>query len=138
MKRWLSRLIIAAAELSPEQAALLVAVGLIAGVYPISGVPTILCLLAACGLRLNPVTPQLVNHMSAPLQWALLLPLGRVGARLCGDGGSGANQLVSLPVHAVTGWVCVCIPLGFPLYFVLLSILRRRRTAWFNRLENPA
>jgi hypothetical protein len=138
VKRSLAQFLTAAADLSPEHVALLLAVGLIAGVFPICGVPTILCLLAACGLRLNPVTLQLVNHMSAPLQWALLLPLERVGARLCGDGGSAATQLLSLPMHAVTGWFCVCLPLGFPLYFVLLFLLRRRRTAWFNRLENPA
>jgi len=137
VKRPLSRFLITAADLSPEQGALLLSVGLVAGVFPISGVPTILCLLAACGLRLNPVTLQLVNHMSAPLQWALLLPLERVGARLCGDSGSAAG-LLSLSMHAVTGWACVCMPMGFSLYFVLLFILRRRRTAWFNRLENPA
>src|ERR1700679_4030488 len=71
-------------ELSPQQVALLVSVGLVLGVFPIVGCPTVLCLLAAFGLRLNPAALQVINNLSSPLQLALLLPLGRAGALLCG------------------------------------------------------
>jgi uncharacterized protein DUF2062 len=129
--------LIAARDLSPEQVALLLPIGLVAGVFPIAGIPTLLCLPAAAGLRLNPLAMQLVNHMSTPLQWALLLPLAHAGARLCGYGPRAAGQLLALPLHAVAGWACVCVPLGIPLYFTLVFFLRRRRMPWLNRFENP-
>jgi len=132
-----SRLLIAAEDLTPEQLALLVSVGLVAGVFPMVGVPTVLCLIAGFGLRLKPVALQLVNNISSPLQWALLLPLERIGAHLFRNDSRAAGRLLLAPLHAVTGWACICVPLGLVLYFILLFVLRRRR-AWFNRLESSA
>jgi len=135
--RLISRFLIAAEDLTPEHLALLVSVGLVAGVFPMVGVPTLLCVIVGFGLRLNPVALQLVNNISSPLQWALLLPLERVGARLVGDGPLDAGKFLAAPLRAFAGWVCICVPLGFLLYFILLFVLRRRR-AWFNRLESSA
>ncbi len=137
MKRLLSRLLGAVESLSVQQAALILSVGLVAGVFPMAGVPTVLCLVAACRLRVNLVAVQLVNQISAPLQWALLIPLERTGARLCGTFSPPGMGLLSFPLHAAAGWACVCVPLGIPLYYILVFVLRRR-LAWFNRLENPA
>jgi hypothetical protein len=136
VKRLLFRFLIASADLKPEQVALLVSVGLVAGVFPIMGIPTLLCLLAAAGLRLNPLALQLVNNISSPLQWALLLPLVRAGAYLCGNGAPTAGRLVAAPLHAVAGWACICVPLGIPVYFILVFLLRRRRSRWFDELES--
>jgi hypothetical protein len=116
------------ADQSPEQAALLLSVGLVLGVFPIMTVPTFLCLVAAFLLRLNPVALQLLNTLSSPLQLALLLPLARIGERLCGpaavdDSWTGAIGTAAL--HAVVGWVCVCPLLGALTYFTLLLIMRR-------------
>ena len=138
MKRSISQFLIAASDLSPKQVALLLSVGLVAGVFPIAGVATPLCLLAAWRLGLNPVALQLVNHMSAPLQWVLLLPLERAGAQLCGNGAIPGERVLSLVLHAVAGWVCVCVPLGVPLYFVLVFILQKRCLPRFNRSEKTA
>jgi uncharacterized protein (DUF2062 family) len=136
VKAWVVRVQASLAELSPEQIARLLSVGLVLGVFPIMGFPTVLCLLAAFGLRLNLAALQLLNNISSPLQLALLLPLARAGTRLWGGaapaGGSWTGTLVLAASHAVTGWVCICIPLGAVLYVSLVFFLRttmRRGTA---------
>jgi hypothetical protein len=133
MRRWLDRLRSSVAELTPEDAALLISVGLVLGVFPVSGCPTVFCLLAAGGLRLSAPGLQVVNQASAPLQWALLLPLARCGSWLChGSGLRGAGWMGTLgtaAVHAVAGWACVCVPLGIVFYFALRTALRRRLAA---------
>jgi len=101
------------------------------------GIPTVLCAVAAFGLRLNLPALQLVNNISSPLQWALLLPLARAGGRLCSSSPWQAG-LLAVPLHAIAGWACICVPLGFLLYFILLFVLRRRPPRWLNRVESPA
>jgi hypothetical protein len=118
------------ADLSPEEIALLLSVGLVLGVFPIMGFPTVFCLLAAFGLRLNWAALQLLNNVSSPLQLALLVPLARAGHKVCGGavpaGGSWAGILGSAALHAVTGWACICIPAGAVLYVSLVFLLRTR------------
>ena len=70
---------------SPQTIALLVAVGFALGTFPIFGVPTILCALAAAILRLNSPAIQLINQLSSPFQLVLLIPLTRLGARILGE-----------------------------------------------------
>ena len=134
MKIWVRRVQASVAELSPEQAALLLSVGLVLGVFPIMGCPTVLCLLAAFGLRLNFAALQILNNLSSPLQLALLLPLSRAGARLCGGAaaarGSWTGMIGLTALHAVAGWACVCIPLGAILYVGLVLVMRRCRPSW--------
>jgi uncharacterized protein (DUF2062 family) len=132
----------ATAELPPEKVALVLAVGLVLGVFPLMGFPTVLLLLAAAVLRVNPALLQLLNHVSSPLQFALLVPLARAGALICGAGAtpaqSGKWRLGAAALHAVTGWACICLPLGIALYFAVLLFLRKRRALWFNSVESPA
>jgi hypothetical protein len=108
MKASASRLRASLAELTVEQTALLLSVGLVLGVFPIMGFPTVLCLLAAFGLRLNLVALQLLNNVSSPLQLALLLPLARAGTKLCGGaptaGASWTGTIGSAALHGVAGW----------------------------------
>lgn len=126
-----------------EQVALLLSVGLVLGVFPIMGCPTVLCLLAAFGLRLNLAALQLLNSASSPLQLALLLPLARAGAILCGGAvssdGSWAGKVGLAALHAVAGWACICVPLSGVLYFSLVFVGRRtkltRVTSLCRRLQ---
>jgi uncharacterized protein (DUF2062 family) len=115
------------AELTPEQIAQVLSVGLVLGVFPMMGIPTLLCLLAAFGLRLNFAALQLINNMSSPLQLALLVPLARAGARFYGApivsfSWTGTIGLAAL--HAVTGWACICVPMGAVMYVSLVFFLR--------------
>jgi hypothetical protein len=121
----IQRLQAAILEIPPERAALLLSVGLVLGVFPINGIPTVLCLIAAFVFRLNAPALQLLNSLSTPLQLALLLPLARVGQKVCGPAiatnGAWTNQIAGAAVHAVAGWAIVCIPAGALLYLALLG-----------------
>jgi hypothetical protein len=136
VRAYAARLRDSLAELAPREMALLLTAGLVCGVFPINGCPTVLCLIAACVLRLNPAALQLINSASSPLQIALLVPLARIGARLCGAaipaGGSWAAQIGCAAVHAVAGWACVCVPLGallYPAIYLSLTHARNLRRA---------
>jgi hypothetical protein len=119
----------------PEKIALILVTGVVLGTFPLMGCPTLLCLLAAMVLRMNPAPLLLLNNISSPLQFALLVPLARAGSLISGG---GTTSLATAAVHAVTGWACICIPLGIALYFVVLHWLRRCRPVWFNAVESPA
>ena len=114
----MKRLLRALAGLSPETVALCLTAGLVLGVFPMWGIPTLLCLAAAGVPRMNLPVLLAVNHVTSPLQLALFLPLSRVGASIFGAHGI-------LPLHAIEGWLCVCVPLAVPLYLVLVRALRR-------------
>jgi uncharacterized protein (DUF2062 family) len=116
-----SKLASATAGLTPDKIALIVAIGLVFGAFPIYGCPTILCGLAAITLRLNLPALQLVNQIATPIQIVLLVPFARSGSWLFGHhaGFGGAVW------NAVAGWFCICIPMGVLLYFTLGYVLRR-------------
>jgi len=122
------------AGLSPETVALILAVGLVLGVFPVYGGPTVLCGLAAVVLRVNLPALQLVNQLVTPIQFALLIPFGRLGA--CILGGQVGWSLLGVARDAVVGWFCICVPLGVFLYFLLVVTLRRCPQGWFNGLES--
>lgn len=119
------------AELSPEAIALILALGLVLGVFPVFGVPTLLCAGVAILFRLNLPAIQLVNQVCAPLQYALLIPLGRAGARILSPGtvirSTAIGNLVNVARNAVVGWACLCVPVGLLIYMVLAFTLRRRQ-----------
>jgi Uncharacterized protein conserved in bacteria (DUF2062) len=121
-------------EIPPRRLALLLSVGLVLGVFPIVGVPTLLCLAAAFLFRLNPALLQGLNSITSPLQLALLLPLARIGSELCGvkwGAGNWHANLGSAALCAIAGWACVCIPLGAVLYVAVtwIATARARRVA---------
>ena len=129
------------ADLSPEAIALILALGLVLGVFPVFGFPTVLCAVAAFLCRINLPAIQLVNQICSTLQYLLLIPLGRAGARVVSQDGAGSGTLWNL-IHAarnaVVGWCCYCVPAGLVLYLAIVFMLRWRRQACSNRLESPA
>jgi len=127
-----SRIATAMRELSPEDVALLLAVGLVLGIFPMCGIPTILCILAGLVARVNFPALQIVNQLCWPLQIAMLVPFARLGSRIIapsnGFATTIAGRLGIAVLQAVAGWFCICIPLGLLLYFSVLCILRRSGT----------
>jgi uncharacterized protein (DUF2062 family) len=125
-------------DLSPEDVAQLLAMGLVLGIFPMCGIPTILCILASLVLRVKFPALQIVNQLSWPLQIAMLVPLARLGSKIIAPSSEFATTIVGrlgmAALQAVAGWFCICIPLGLLLYFSLLCILRRTRTT--STLEN--
>jgi len=120
-----------------ETLALSIGLALVLGVFPVYGCPTLLCAAAAIVLRLNLPAMQLVNALTTPLQLALLIPFHRLGDWLLPGAGrrifTGVHSEVwrfldgiwTLAVHAITGWFCVCAPLGLLLYLALRFARRR-------------
>ena len=129
MKTLWSRIIPSMRDLSPENAALLLTVGLVLGIFPVYGFPTILCILASLVARVNFAALQTVNQLSWPVQIAMLVPFARLGSRIIAPSSRFATTLAgrweTAVLQAVTGWFCVCIPLGIVLYFSLVCVLRR-------------
>jgi len=122
---WLS------AGMSPETMALSVALGLVLGVFPVFGFPTLLCTFAAVSLRLNLPVLQAVNYLVYPFQIALLVPFVRCGELLfrtpAAPHREGVTMFWSLAasmLHAVGAWFCIGLPAGVLLYIVLACLLR--------------
>lgn len=97
MKSLPLRIVSSMRALSPENIALLLAIGLVAGIFPIWGFPTILCILASLVARVNFPALQIVNQLSWPLQIAMLVPLARL------DLGSLRRRMNSLR-QSRAGW----------------------------------
>ena len=127
---------------SGDSIAIILAVGLVLGTFPVYGCPTVFCLLAAIALRLNAPALQLVNQLSSPLQLALLIPFARLGERIIASPSPASHSIMSrfseFTIHAIAGWLCISVPLGVLLYFAVSQTLRRRGTARFHQLESPA
>jgi hypothetical protein len=144
--RWIGRGFHLSLEgVTTETLVLSVGLALVLGVFPVYGCPTLLCAAAAVILRLNLPAMQLVNFLTSPLQWALLIPFHRLGSLLlAGDGGrgspvaggvhAGAWQFIAgiwtLAVHAIAGWFCVCLPLSILLYLILRCYGWRRKVSF--------
>jgi uncharacterized protein (DUF2062 family) len=128
--------------LSGDSIAILLAVGLVLGIFPVYGCPTVLCLLVALVFRLNAPALHLVNQLSSPLQLTLLIPFARLGERILRSRGAVPGGMLSrfgeFTLQAVAGWLCIAAPLGILLYVVLSYALRRCRPAPLDQLESPA
>jgi uncharacterized protein (DUF2062 family) len=126
--------------ITPEKIALSLAFGLGLGIFPVLGLPTILCTAAALLLRLNLVAVQLVNYLAAPLQLVLIIPFVRLGEHLVHaapqplsiSGGlkllaAGAvNAVIVLwgaVVHAALGWALAGPPFIYLVYLVLKPLM---------------
>ena len=68
--------------LTPRKLALTCAFGVVLGLFPVFGVTTLLCFVAAFLFRLNIPIIQLVNYLIAPLQLILIIPFIQVGIYL--------------------------------------------------------
>ena len=123
-------------DLSSENIALILAVGLVLGTFPLYGCATLLCVLASLVLRVNFPALQVVNQLSWPLQIAMVVPLARLGSRIVvpssGFAPTIAGRLGAAALQAVVGWFCVCIPLGLLLYIMLTYLLRRNGNQWLR------
>jgi len=111
------------ADTPPETIALSVVLGLTLGVFPMYGVPTLLCLAAALLWRPHIPLLQAINAASTPLQFALALPFQRLGYHLLPD----APGVTGFTLRMIAGWFLACVPAGLCSYVVLRLYLRRRQ-----------
>lgn len=67
---------------SPKHAALSVAIGFYAGIFPVFGLTTALCILLTILFRANHLISVAVNLLVAPLQMLLIVPFIKTGLAL--------------------------------------------------------
>jgi len=128
--------------ITPKKVALGVACGIVLGIFPVVGLTTILCLLAATILRLNIPAIQLVNYLVYPLQLLLLIPFFYLGDLLFSTDPVpiSAQQLIALfrldywgaihtlwvkTLHAILAWLLVGPTLFLALYFIFIHLVKR-------------
>jgi len=128
--------------ISPEKLSFSMACGAVVGIFPVLGLPTLVCTAIAIVLRLNLVAIQLFNYLVYPLQIALLIPFIRFGAFIfqVDPPPLAAQELSALLqddlwgtvvyffdtlMHAGVAWFLVCAPLFPVLYFLLVPILKK-------------
>ena len=122
--------LLALREELPQDLGLVLAIGLVLGTFPVYGVPTLLCVVAARALRLNPVALLAVNQFATPLQLALLVPFAHVGWHVqVSPEAPILLRVAAAGLQAVTGWCLVAVPAGIVLHFALLYVGRRARRA---------
>ena len=136
--------------MSLKKITLCITLGITLGIFPVLGMTTLLCTLAALAFRLNLPAIQLVNYMVYPVQIALLVPFYSAGSWLFDQQGlriSGENLLAmiqndfwgsmtslwNLTLYAIITWTVICPILLVVLYLSLkpavsaISAFRRQR-----------
>ena len=125
----------------PSQIALCIAMGISLGIFPVLGMTTLLCAMAAFALRLNLPAIQIVNYLVYPLQLILLAPFYATGSWLFqntgrdlieGDlidllrtdfWGSMAN-LWDLTLYAILTWLVISPLIVLVLYLILKPVIQ--------------
>jgi len=127
---------------TPEKISMGLALGIIIGVTPLVGSTTILCMVAAFLLQLNPAAIQVVNYFMFPVQLMMLIPFIRAGEWVFGAAHNpitldGIRHLIQSnlskaitalwisTVHALTVWAVLGLLAVVPIYRLLLVPLRR-------------
>lgn len=128
--------------ISPRKLALSVSLGVVFGTFPIIGITTLLCLVAALILRLNMAAIQLINYFIYPIQLLLMIPLVRLGAAIFGanpipysveemlqmieaDWVNALELLWVAAFYGIVGWFVVALPVGVLLFYIFQSIFRK-------------
>lgn len=127
--------------LTPEGIALALAIGVVAGIFPVIGATTALALLLGAVMRLNQPALQLTNWLAYPLQLALIIPLVRLGEWIVGAPPVvfSVSQAITLAatepatfiarfgltgLHGILGWLAVAPLVALAIYRILLPVLR--------------
>jgi uncharacterized protein (DUF2062 family) len=140
--RWLKPFIdLLRQGMSPEKIALTIALGIVLGVTPVLGSTTLLCTGAALLLGLNLPAIQLVNGVTYPLQFILLIPFYKLGAwmfradastvsleRVMGLIRTGVWHAITtlwvVTVHALAAWLLFGGLAAGLLYLILTPLVR--------------
>lgn len=133
-----------------EKLAISLALGLVLGIFPILGMTTMLCFVAAAAFGLNQPVTQLVNYLAYPLQIPLMFFFVRLGEWIYGaqpatfsvarlvelfhESPWGLLQQFGLTgLHGITGWLLVAPAISVLVYYGFLSALRRLRLSFTGR-----
>ena len=106
--------------LTPDQIALTVAVGSVLGLFPVPGVATLLCVIAAIVLRLNHAVIQAVNYAVYPLQLVLMGGYYALGTHWFGDSGAVESVLTISVLLREDFWTGLWSVKNFILFAVMV------------------
>ncbi|MGD8962706.1 MAG: DUF2062 domain-containing protein [Desulfobacterales bacterium] len=138
--------------MSIHKIALCLAMGATLGVFPVLGITTLLCTVAAFVFRLNLPAIQMVNYLVYPVQLALLTPFYSIGSWLFkqeswltpgenlitlikNDFWGSMTSLWNLTLYAIFTWMVICPILVLVLYMILkpmigsFSALRKQQSS---------
>ena len=126
--------------MGPKKVSLCIALGVSLGIFPVMGMTTLLCAIAAIVLRLNMPAIQTVNFIVYPLQLILLAPFYGIGSWLFKQPdwqiikgslmdlirndfwGSMAN-LWDLTLYAILTWLAISPLIIMVLYLTLKPVI---------------
>ena len=128
--------------ITPRKIALSITPGLVIGIFPIIGLPAIICFIIAALCRLNHVIIQIFNWLAYPLQLILIIPLFRLGnvifrdapltvaldkmlASYQSDFWGTMGSLTDITIHAIVAWGLVCIIAGPIFYGISLPFVKK-------------
>lgn len=128
--------------LTPERLALTVALGVTAGLFPVLGSTTLLCVAIGTALRLNQPALQAVNYACTPLHLPFIFFALHTGHRLFGHGEISLNPATMvgefwadplqftraygrLALQGIAIWALLAAPLVLVTYRLTLPALRR-------------
>jgi uncharacterized protein (DUF2062 family) len=124
---------------SPEKLAASFATGILIGIFPLIGVSTGICLIAAYFFRLNHLAIQVANYAAYPLQFLLLIPFYRAGEMLFQRPPIPLDLMVitsefknhfveAMTQYGMTGlrsvvvWIIIFPPMYFFIYYISKNI----------------
>ena len=126
--------------MSPRKVSLCIALGVSLGIFPVLGMTTLLCTIAAVVLRLNMPAIQMINFIVYPLQLILMAPFHGIGSWLFDHPGwhlskgslidllrndfwgSMAN-LWDLTLYAILTWLVISPLVIGVLYSILMPVV---------------
>ena len=126
--------------MGPRKVGLCIALGVSLGIFPVLGMTTLLCTIAAVVLRLNMPAIQMVNFIVYPLQLILLAPFYGIGSWLFNQPGWHAVEgslidlirndfwgsmanLWDLTLYAILTWLVISPFIVLVLYFILKPLI---------------
>ncbi len=128
--------------ITPRKIAISMTLGIVIGIFPIIGIPAIVCVIIAALYGLNHAVIQIFNWLAYPLQLILIIPFFRLGNAIF----QGAPLTVTLDkmltsyqldfwktivslwditLHAFVAWGLVCIIMGPILYVSFLPFVKK-------------
>jgi uncharacterized protein (DUF2062 family) len=138
--------------LTPHDLALTMAFGVTIGVFPVLGLTSILCTVAAFALGLNMIAIQSVNWAMSPVQLLLIIPFTQLGGWLFGKPGITLNMnelkssletdftrsmlaFMTYLLNGVAFWGIIALPLGVLVYWISFRIFSRVGLAYAEHMS---
>ena len=128
--------------ITPRKISLSMTLGIVIGIFPVIGLPAIICFIIAALWRLNHAIIQIFNWLVYPLQLILIIPLFRLGniifrdtpltvaldnmlASYKSDFWGTMGSLADITLHAIVAWGLACIIVGPVIYGVSLPFVKK-------------